>query len=125
MMIINQPSNASGSRIPTTIVKDIVAFAKERNIILFSGEVYSSLCHDPAGYHPRLINEASCDVNDYITISVSKIDDQLARYALSEHVRPNLLGRNVERLKTDFALLDEIVARYERRCARGCGPTRA
>lgn len=95
-------------------------------------EVPLSRCYYLAGTrtgclvsHGKLINEASCDVNDYITISVSKIDDQLARYALSEHVRPNLLGRNVERLKTDFALLDEIVARYERRCARGCGPTRA
>lgn len=155
MIIINQPNNPSGARIPTTTLKNIVAFAKERNIILFSDEVYTPLYHDrgdegadippPAtsfGYERTIttgsvskayalagsrigwlisrdnsIIEAISDVRDYTTISVSQIDDQLARYALSPHVRPNLLKRNVELAKTNLALLAEFVKRYNSVCS--------
>lgn len=155
MIIINQPNNPSGARIPTATLKDIVAFAKERNIILFSDEVYSPLYHDLGSQgadipppttalgHERSIStgslsktyslagtrigwvispdtsiiEAICDVRDYTTISVSQIDDQLARYTLSPHVRPNLLKRNVELARTNLALLAAFVERYRAVCS--------
>lgn len=155
MIIINQPNNPSGARIPTATLKAIVAFAKERNIILFSDEVYSPLYHDlgaeeastppPAttlGYTrsistgslskayalagtrigwvlspDKAIIEAICDLRDYTTISVSQVDDQLASYALSPHVRPNLLKRNVELARTNVALLEAFVERYKAVCS--------
>ena len=65
----------------------------------------------------KSILEAICDVRDYTTISVSQIDDQLARYALSPHVRPNLLKRNIELARTNVALLEGFVERYKSVCS--------
>ncbi|KAK4132826.1 PLP-dependent transferase [Trichocladium antarcticum] len=45
MIIINNPNNPTGSTIPKSVLKEIVAFAKARNIIVFSDEVYSPLYH--------------------------------------------------------------------------------
>lgn len=154
MIIINQPNNPSGIRIPTATLKEIVAFAKERNIILFSDEVYRPLYHNlgedgadippPAtslGYErtvatgsmskayalagvrigwvvsrDKSIIDAVFSARDYTTISVSQIDDQLARYALSDNVRPNLLRRNIELAKTNLALLAGFIERYKSVC---------
>lgn len=46
---------------------------------------------------------------DYTTISVSQIDDQIARYALSPEVRPALMARNMELAKTNLGLLDQFM----------------
>lgn len=46
---------------------------------------------------------------DYTTISVSQIDDQVARYALSPEIRPALMARNVELAKTNLGLLNQFV----------------
>lgn len=46
---------------------------------------------------------------DYTTISVSQLDDQVARYALSPDVRPALLARNTALARTNLALLDAFV----------------
>ncbi|KAK8106614.1 hypothetical protein PG999_009973 [Apiospora kogelbergensis] len=46
---------------------------------------------------------------DYTTISVSRIDDQIANYALSPEVRPGLIARNLELAKTNLELLDQFV----------------
>ena len=154
MIIINQPNNPSGARIPTATLKEIVAFAKQRDIILFSDDVYSPLYHDllsensdipppvtALGYKRTIatgslskayslagtrigwvispdtsILKAICGVRDYTTISVSQIDDQLARYTLSPHVRPNLLKRNVTLARTNLALLAKFVERYKDVC---------
>jgi aspartate/methionine/tyrosine aminotransferase len=45
MIVINNPNNPTGSTIPKSVLKEIVAFAKERDIIIFSDEVYSPLYH--------------------------------------------------------------------------------
>ncbi|KAI1361826.1 PLP-dependent transferase [Xylaria arbuscula] len=49
---------------------------------------------------------------DYTTISVSQLDDQVARFALSSAVRPNLLKRNVELARTNLALLEKFVEEH-------------
>src|SRR5690606_21580172 len=54
---------------------------------------------------------------DYTTISVSQIDDQIARYALSGNVRPNLLRRNVELARTNLAILEAFVERWAAVCS--------
>ncbi|OHE91248.1 aminotransferase class I and II [Colletotrichum orchidophilum] len=46
MIIINNPNNPTGAPIPTPILASIVAFAKTRDIIIFSDEVYRPLFHD-------------------------------------------------------------------------------
>lgn len=45
MIIINNPNNPTGSTIPKSVLEAIAAFAKARNIIVFSDEVYSPLYH--------------------------------------------------------------------------------
>jgi aspartate/methionine/tyrosine aminotransferase len=46
---------------------------------------------------------------DYTTISVSQLDDQVARYALSPEVRPHLIDRNLALARTGRTLLDDFV----------------
>lgn len=154
MIIINQPNNPSGARIPTAVLREIVAFAKKRNIILLSDEVYRPLYHDlyedgadipppvtALGYKRTVVTgsmskayalagtrvgwlispdesiiEAVCAVRDYTTISVSQLDDQVARYALSEQVRPTLLKRNVWLARTNLEILGGFVERYRAVC---------
>lgn len=49
---------------------------------------------------------------DYTTISVSQLDDQVARYALSADVRPQLLARNLQLARTNLELLDRFVTEH-------------
>jgi len=46
MLVINNPNNPSGARIPTKVLEEIVEFAKLRNLILLSDEVYRPLFQD-------------------------------------------------------------------------------
>ncbi|KAK3309913.1 pyridoxal phosphate-dependent transferase [Chaetomium strumarium] len=45
MIVLNNPNNPMGSTIPKVVLEDIVAFAKQRGIIILSDEVYSPLYH--------------------------------------------------------------------------------
>jgi aspartate/methionine/tyrosine aminotransferase len=45
MIIINNPNNPTGATIPKSVLKDLVEFAKERDIIILSDEVYRPLFH--------------------------------------------------------------------------------
>jgi aspartate/methionine/tyrosine aminotransferase len=54
---------------------------------------------------------------DYTTISVSQIDDQVARYALSSAVRPSLVDRNLTLARTNSRLLKGFVERYNSVCS--------
>jgi len=45
MIIINNPNNPMGSTTPKSVLEEIVAFAKQRGIIILSDEVYSPLYH--------------------------------------------------------------------------------
>ncbi|KAL2021650.1 hypothetical protein VTK56DRAFT_7003 [Thermocarpiscus australiensis] len=53
VIVINNPNNPTGSTIPKSVLEGIVAFAKQRGIIILSDEVYSPLYHSlPAGQDP-------------------------------------------------------------------------
>ncbi|KAI2622382.1 PLP-dependent transferase [Hypoxylon sp. NC1633] len=61
-----------------------------------------------ASQDPSII-EAVASARDYTTISVSQLDDQVARYALSAAVRPQLLGRNLALARSNLDILDRFV----------------
>ncbi|KAI1821123.1 PLP-dependent transferase [Xylaria intraflava] len=54
---------------------------------------------------------------DYTTISVSQLDDRVARYALSSSVRPGLAARNLGLARTNLALLAAFVEAHARVCS--------
>lgn len=45
MIIINNPNNPSGTLIPTAVLREIVEFAKAKDVIVMSDEVYRPLFH--------------------------------------------------------------------------------
>ncbi|RYO78181.1 hypothetical protein DL766_003653 [Monosporascus sp. MC13-8B] len=53
---------------------------------------------------------------DYTAISVSQVDDQIAAYALSDDVRPQLLSRNIALARTNLALLTRFVEAHADVC---------
>lgn len=153
MIIINNPNNPTGAPIPGDVLQGIADFAKKRNIILFSDEVYRPLFHSlPAGINPppaattlgyekalvtgsmskafalagirigwiaswdKSIIEAIAAARDYTTISVSKVDDRIARFALSPAVQPNLLKRNSELAAHNLSLVKAFVEKYSQAC---------
>ena len=60
--------------------------------------------------------EACAKARDYITISVSQLDDQIAAYALGEHCIHRLLGRNIKIAQRNLALLDMFVESFRWAC---------
>ncbi|KAI0380350.1 PLP-dependent transferase [Hypomontagnella monticulosa] len=69
-----------------------------------------------ASRDPSIIS-AVASARDYTTISVSQLDDQVARYALSGAVRPALLARNLALAKTNLDLLDQFVQEHAIVCS--------
>lgn len=57
----------------------------------------------------RELIEQLATARDYTTISVSQLDDQVARYALHPSVRPGLLSRNLELAVRNLALLSQFI----------------
>ncbi|KAK4462181.1 hypothetical protein QBC42DRAFT_338464 [Cladorrhinum samala] len=45
MIVINNPNNPTGSTTPKSVLEKIIAFAKQRDIIVFADEVYNPLYH--------------------------------------------------------------------------------
>ncbi|KAI1059111.1 hypothetical protein LB507_003471 [Fusarium sp. FIESC RH6] len=155
MIIINNPNNPTGVPIPNSVLKRIAQIAQEKDIILFSDEVYRPLFHGGAsgemevpqpattlGYKKSIVTGsmskgyalagirvgwiASKDksiissvmaARDYTTISVSQIDDQIAKYALSPAVLPSLVDRNLTLARTNSRLVKEFIARYKSVCS--------
>lgn len=62
------------------------------------------------------IINAAANSRDYTTISVSRLDDQVASYALSPSVRPTLAQRNLELARTNLDLLDKFVGERHGNC---------
>lgn len=60
---------------------------------------------------------AVASARDYTTISVSQLDDVVARYALSPAVRPRLLARNVGLARTNLQLLERFVSEHAATCS--------
>ncbi|KAI1179055.1 PLP-dependent transferase [Nemania sp. FL0916] len=72
-----------------------------------------------ASLSPSLISSLA-SARDYTTISVSQLDDSVARYALSPAVFPSLLARNIALAKTNLSLLSDFVDRYKGKGKGGC-----
>jgi aspartate/methionine/tyrosine aminotransferase len=155
MIIINNPNNPTGVPIPDSVLKRIAQIAKEKDVILFSDEVYRPLFHGGAsgriqvpqpattlGHEKSIVTGsmskgyalagirvgwiASKDksiistimaARDYTTISVSQIDDQIARYALSPAVLPSLVDRNLTLARANSHLVKEFIERYKSVCS--------
>jgi aspartate/methionine/tyrosine aminotransferase len=60
---------------------------------------------------------------DYTTISVSQVDDQIARYALSAPVAPRLLERNLALARTNLEMLRKFVEEDNRDVCDWVRPT--
>ena len=54
---------------------------------------------------------------NYTTISVSQLDDQVAAFALSPSVRPNLLQRNIALARKNLAILERFVDSHSSTCS--------
>ncbi|KAI0427048.1 PLP-dependent transferase [Xylaria sp. FL1042] len=70
-----------------------------------------------AASHSKDIITQLAVARDYTTISVSQLDDQVARYALSSAVAPSLLSRNIALARTNLALLENFVRAHEGVCS--------
>ncbi|KAH8650676.1 pyridoxal phosphate-dependent transferase [Ilyonectria robusta] len=60
MIIINNPNNPTGISIPTRTLQEIANMAKEKNIIIFSDEVYRPLFHGGASGQVEVPVPATC-----------------------------------------------------------------
>ena len=59
-----------------------------------------------------------CQVaRDYTTLSVSKIDQKVAEFALSSDTIHGLLGRNIQLAKANLELLDKFVLKHDEYCS--------
>lgn len=61
----------------------------------------------------KSIVDALVAARDYTTISVSQLDDGIARYALSDSVRDSLLRRNIELARRNIRHLNRFVGKWE------------
>lgn len=61
----------------------------------------------------KAIVDAVLAARDYTTISVSQLDDGVARYALSDAVRHSLLRRNTELARRNIRYLNRFVGKWE------------
>ncbi|KAJ9294714.1 hypothetical protein DTO271G3_6634 [Paecilomyces variotii] len=64
----------------------------------------------------KTIIEACASTRDYTTISVSQIDDAVARFALAPDCVSNLLQRNIGLAKKNLALLEAFVESHRWAC---------
>ncbi|KAI8964630.1 PLP-dependent transferase [Daldinia sp. FL1419] len=153
MIVINNPNNPTGATVPEEDLAKIIDFARKRDIIVFSDEVYRPLFHSiesgkipPSALaldYPKVvvtssmskswalagirigwvasqdasIVDAIASARDYTTISVSQLDDQVARYALSASVRPQLLARNISLARENLRLLDQFIQGHSAACS--------
>lgn len=66
--------------------------------------------------NPDLIEECA-KTRDYTTISVSKIDQKIAAFALSADTIHALLGRNIQLAKANLELLERWVIKHDEFCS--------
>ncbi|KAI1502530.1 pyridoxal phosphate-dependent transferase [Biscogniauxia marginata] len=69
-----------------------------------------------AASRDRAIVSALAVARDYTTISVSQLDDRVARYALGASVRPRLLARNLDLARRNLRLLEDFVRSHAAAC---------
>lgn len=176
MIIINNPNNPMGVPIPRPVLEAIVEFARARDLVILSDEVYLPLFHGgPTPAKSNLVDDDTSDsdgplpppsiltlgydkaiatgsmskafalaglrigwvasrdsaiirsilaARDYTTISVSQLDDSIARYALSDSVRQSLLRRNIALAKVNVQTMARFVDRWTSRGRVRCSWTR-
>jgi aspartate aminotransferase/aminotransferase len=56
-IIINSPANPTGKVYSRECLRDLARLAAERNVILFSDEIYSAFCYDSPYHSPAEFNE--------------------------------------------------------------------
>lgn len=66
-----------------------------------------------ASRNPDIIERCST-VRDYTTISVSRLDQSVAAYALGSPTRPHLIARNLRLAQTNANMLDAFVKEHAR-----------
>ena len=64
----------------------------------------------------RDLVEACASARDYTIISVSRLDDQVAAFALGPETIHSLLSRNIQLAKTNLAILEEFVECHRWAC---------
>ncbi len=65
----------------------------------------------------RDIIEQCARVRDYTTISVSRIDQQIAAFALDHDTLHSLLARNIQLARTNLQLLERFVIKHDEYCS--------
>ncbi len=56
VLIVNSPANPTGMVPPRETLRDLARLARERNLILFSDEIYRAFCYDRPFYSPAAEN---------------------------------------------------------------------
>lgn len=151
----SNPQNPTGAVLPKSLLTKIIDLARERDIIIFSDEVYRPLFHGISpidkdfppsilsmGY-PKTIATGSLSkayalaglrvgwlasrskdlvekcfkARDYTSISVSKLDQAVASFALSPDTIHSLLSRNIQLAKTNLELLERFIIKHDEYCS--------
>ncbi|EGU79770.1 hypothetical protein FOXB_09732 [Fusarium oxysporum f. sp. conglutinans Fo5176] len=102
------------------IPKPATSFGYERTITTGSMSKGYALAGIRVGWiasKDKCIISAIMAARDYTTISVSQIDDQVARYALSPAVLPSLVDRNLTLARNNAKLVKEFIGRYKAVCS--------
>ncbi len=98
----------------------ILSFGYEKTIATGSMSKAYALAGIRLGWiasRDKSIIELALAARDYTTISVSQLDDQVASYALSDHVLPSLMQRNLALARTNLGHLAAFVEKYNTVCS--------
>lgn len=90
----------------------VLSLGYERSVVTSSMSKAWALAGTRIGWvasSDSTIVEGIAVARDYTTISVSQLDDQVAKYALSPAVRPSLLARNLALARTNLEILERFV----------------
>ncbi|KAK5019873.1 pyridoxal phosphate-dependent transferase [Cryomyces antarcticus] len=63
------------------------------------------------------IIEKCAEARDYTTISVSRLDEQVAAFALGQDTIHNLLGRNIGLARTNLEILERFIVKHDEYCS--------
>lgn len=102
---------------PSEIPPSVLSLGWERTVVTSSMSKAWALAGIRVGWvasQDASIIEKIAVARDYTTISVSQLDDQVASFALSEDVRPQLIERNLNLARKNLQILDDFVHSHSR-----------
>jgi aspartate/methionine/tyrosine aminotransferase len=113
----SNPNNPSGASIPRGVLEDIVSFAAERNIIIFSDEVFRPLFHDSSIEQPPSIISFTERYRNIIAVSSVSKAFSLPGIRVGWVISPNPELLHQVTLARDFttisvSLVDQDIATY-------------